>query len=597
MRLDALTLGAVAGELHAMLVGARLDPIIAPTPHAVAMECYREGRKRWLLLSAHPQLARVHLVAGKPTKLVAEPSAFVMLLRKYLESGRVAAVRWVPWERIIEIDVDLHGERSTLIAEVMGNLANIILVDDARRILGAVRHVSAAVTHYRAIAPGQPYLPPPTQTRTLGDATVPRLAPGGVDAGDLRTAAAQQPADPAWRVLAANVAGMSQDLAREVICRSAGDPLAALAADDERWEAVAAAVRGVAARAAAQAWAPVAIVDGDGSIADAALWPPCGVAPDRLRPAASVNDLLAEYFAAREWRDALGGAAGEVRRTLKTARERADRKLKALHGELDALAAADRLRAEGERLLTFASEIPSDAPHFIAPDLADGLGELVITLDPRLDAIGNANARFARYQKMRRAAQQIPPQIARAAAQQALIAQIQTDLDLADSLADIVQVRAELRDARLGRAADDAAPARPRPGPKGRPPVKGKPAPPAGGQPLKFAAPDGFTLYVGKNSRQNEYVTFTLATGSDLWLHARGVPGAHVIVKAAGRPIPAATLDRAASLAAWFSQSRGAASVPVDVTEQRYVRHMKDGGPGMVIYTHERTRPAAPKEP
>src|SRR5262249_19673615 len=91
------------------------------------------------------------------------------------------------------------------------------------------------------------------------------------------------------------------------------------------------------------------------------------------------------------------------------------------------------------------------------------------------------------------------------------------------------------------------------------------------------------------NSRQNEEVTFRSASPNDLWLHARGVPGAHVIVKSAGRPVPEPVLREAAHLAAYYSQARAATSVPVDYTEQRYVRHLKGGGPGMVTYERERT--------
>lgn len=100
---------------------------------------------------------------------------------------------------------------------------------------------------------------------------------------------------------------------------------------------------------------------------------------------------------------------------------------------------------------------------------------------------------------------------------------------------------------------------------------------------------DGFTILIGKNSRQNEEVTFHQATSQDMWLHARGVPGSHVIIKAAGREIPQSTLDEAASLAAWYSQARGITNAAVDYTLQRHVRHMKNGGPGMVIYEREHT--------
>jgi predicted ribosome quality control (RQC) complex YloA/Tae2 family protein len=107
--------------------------------------------------------------------------------------------------------------------------------------------------------------------------------------------------------------------------------------------------------------------------------------------------------------------------------------------------------------------------------------------------------------------------------------------------------------------------------------------------PLHIQSREGFTLLVGKNSRQNEEVTFHQATANDIWLHARGVAGAHIIVKAAGREVPRSTIEQAASLAAYYSEARGSTSAPVDYTLQRHVRHMKGGGPGMVTYERERT--------
>jgi predicted ribosome quality control (RQC) complex YloA/Tae2 family protein len=607
MRVDALVLRAVAGELAAQIVGGRIDPIIAPTPQAVAMGCYNAGQNRWLLISAHPQLARVHLIPTKPQKLITEPSAFVMLLRKYLEGARVHAVRAVPWERIIELDVG-HASTPqldvTVIVEVMGNLSNIMLVDRDRMILGALHPVSLQVNHYRAIQAGQPYVPPPPQTRPVNGQALPRLNPTTVTGADLAplpvAAGAGEPPPLAWRVVAAQLAGGSPDFAQEVVCRALGDPQAQIAPDDlAAWQTVAAMVRELATRAEAQEWAPTALLDDEGNITDGALWPPCVAHAKPQQPMPSVNALLAAYFAAREWRDALGGAGGDLRRSLKATTEKLQKKRRALQAELAALQEGDRLRREGELLLAFATEIPEHAPNFTIPDLGDGAGPTTITLDPRHSAVENANLRFARYHKMRRAAEKIPQQIARAELDLARVAQLQTDLDLAETLPEIGQVRAEIVEARLSRIDQDdvlakqakKAQAKGKAGAKGKTPIKQR----IGGDPLRLTSPDGFIVYVGKNSHQNEHVTFDLGASNDLWLHARGVPGAHVIIKAGGRPVPATTLTFAASLAAGYSQSRTAASVPVDYTEQRHVRHRKDGGPGMVIFSHEKTIMAAPK--
>jgi predicted ribosome quality control (RQC) complex YloA/Tae2 family protein len=586
MRIEALTVRAVAAELQESLAGTRIDPVIAPTPRSVALCCYGGHAQHWLLLSAHPQLARAHLLAGKPKKIVVEPTTFIMLLRKYLEGGRVQAVRSVTGERILEVEVSAAGIVATVIAEMVGKLANIILVNDQRVILGALHLVGPQVNRYRTILPGQPYLPPPPQER---------LAPETLTGAELLAVA--EAGQPWHKVLSQRVAGLGADLASEIVCRALGDAAAPFTPDSA--DAVAAGTRALLRIAAANAWAPTAILADDGAIVDGALLVPCAMATRHQKRMPSVNALLAAVFDTREWQEAIGSAGGDLRRTLKQAHDRLAKKLRSLREELAALDAADRLRQEAERLFAMASEISPEAKRVTAPDLGDGLGILEITLDPRLSVIENANARFTKYHKMHRAARIIPEQIARAETDLARVAQLLTDLDLAETPVDLTYVRQAVAAAHVGQA--EAAPEskKKNTAPKGKKPVKGKGGGKAraGGEPLRIVAPGDFTIYAGRNSLQNEYVTFDLAAGTDLWFHARGVPGAHVIIKAGGRPVPQATVHHAAEVAAWLSQSRTAAYVPVDYTEQRYVRHMKDGGPGMVTYSKEKTISAAPRDP
>lgn len=112
--------------------------------------------------------------------------------------------------------------------------------------------------------------------------------------------------------------------------------------------------------------------------------------------------------------------------------------------------------------------------------------------------------------------------------------------------------------------------------------------------PLKVATEEGFVVWVGRNSRQNDTVTFDRGGPEDLWLHARGVPGAHVIIKSGGVPVPEHVIRRAASIAAYYSQARTETRALVDVTQRKYVRKIKGGRPGMVTYRHESTVDVVP---
>src|SRR6266567_5322936 len=158
MHIDAITLAAIADEWHTLLIGARIDTIIQPTEHSIALQCYapptqeQGGQNRWLYLSAHPQLARAHLTVRKPTKIASEPPPFVMLLRKHLEGTRIESIQQPRWERVLELRTSHRvgpesdeRTRYCLIIEVMGRLSNIILCNEQGLILGSLKRVSAEV--------------------------------------------------------------------------------------------------------------------------------------------------------------------------------------------------------------------------------------------------------------------------------------------------------------------------------------------------------------------------------------------------------------------------------------------------------------------
>ena len=636
MQVDALTLAALAGELSAELPGARIEDAFQPTPQSIALECYGGGRKRWLLASAHPQLARVHLVDRKPRKLVSEPPAFVMLLRKHLEGTRIAAIRQPPWERILEIGFarTMPGAPPEpgvwLIVEAMGRNSNLILRDAGGIILGALRPVSAEVNAYRAIVPNVVYTPPPPQTRTLRGESVPKLDGVTISGDALREAAddmlarsdtpgrgrkGKSQAPTVAGLLAATVLGFSRDVGAEVAARALGDSSMPLSVDLP-WDAIAQRTNELAVLRETREWHPSLVYSQGAGVPDAyAVYVPVRFGGARLDEVPGVNLMLATYYEGAEWRGAVEAAKGDLRHLLRTLRERGQRKDETLAGELKALDEARRLRLEADVLLAFQTDVPHAATTYTAPNPFATEGEpetLSLDLDPRLSAIENANRRYERYHKMQRAASQIPAQIEANRVELARLEQLLTDLALAESLPEIAHVRDEVAEAGYlrggnltpGRAGKLKLPKTGRGGKPGKGAKGGKSSKGAqpgrreveGGAPLRVQSADGMTLLVGKNSRQNEAVTFREASANDVWLHARGVPGAHVIVKSGGRPVPDSTLQQAAALAAYYSQSREAGTVPVDYTSQRYVRHMKGGGPGMVVYEGERTLYVAPRD-
>lgn len=650
MHIDAITLSALAGEWRLLLTNARIDVIIQPTALSIALQCYappqeqgQSGKNRWLYLSAHPQLARAHITALKPSRILNEPPAFVMLLRKYLEGSRIEAIEQARWERVIEIragyrDASDHEKHTgyRLMIELMGRMSNIILCSDQGLILGSLKHVGADINRYRVIEPNVLYIPPPPQQRMASGVPVPRLEPTVVTAAQLAQCAREEieliqmvelrtsrkatkiQEPKMWQLLTRNLLGFSQLLAREAVYRASGDAELAINTGEAHLEELAWNVRELAKLYDYHTWKPQLIerVSDVGDVPSSFSHPvPIAFAPYvleqyagvpgmRIRESASINILIDEFYAGAEWRDAMQSVRNPLKKVLQTQFERCKRKSELLQQELSASEDANLYRLQAELLLAYQHEVKQGLNSVVLQNFFEDAvhpKEVTILLDPRYDAVGNANRLFHKYHKLRRALALVPDQIEKNATEQATVEQLLADLMLADTPAEVVLVKAEVQSAGYLRGAKDSRSVIPGQRKqshksKGGKQQNAKPVPPGGGVPLHVQSRDGFTILIGKNSRQNEEVTFHQASAHDTWLHARGVPGAHVIIKAGGREIPQSTVEQAASLAAYYSQARASTHVPVDYTLQRYVRHMKGGGPGMVIYEREKTLHAEPED-
>ncbi|MBZ0304761.1 MAG: NFACT RNA binding domain-containing protein, partial [Anaerolineae bacterium] len=223
----------------------------------------------------------------------------------------------------------------------------------------------------------------------------------------------------------------------------------------------------------------------------------------------------------------------------------------------------EKLRQSGELLLTYQFQIKKGMSEFEAQYDYDN-PPLKIKLDPLKTAVENAKTYFEKYEKAKRSRATLPELILTAERELRYLAQLETDLDIAASWPEISEVQESLQQAGYWK------------GPKVRQPPGQKSAP------FKVVTQEGIVIWIGRNSRQNEEVTFTKGINEDIWMHARGVPGSHVVVKTGGRQVSEAVLQEAAAYAAYYSKARREKKVDVIVTERKHVRKIKGGKPGMV---------------
>jgi predicted ribosome quality control (RQC) complex YloA/Tae2 family protein len=229
----------------------------------------------------------------------------------------------------------------------------------------------------------------------------------------------------------------------------------------------------------------------------------------------------------------------------------------------------ERLRTQASWLLAFSGQI---APGQTLLTVDAGGETLHIPLEPHLSPIEQAQRLFKRAAKLERAAEIIPQRRAQLLADLDLLAQLALDAERAANQPELAAVLDELRRAGLlsspkARAAQTA---------------------PAAGGPLRYRTSRGVEIVVGRNARQNEQVTFKLARPSDLWLHVRGAPGAHVVVRSSEQAPAEEDVLAAAQLAAYHSSQRGERKVDVIVTERRWVSRAPGGRTGQVVVSKER---------
>jgi predicted ribosome quality control (RQC) complex YloA/Tae2 family protein len=563
MYFDSFTTAAIAAELNTLL-GGRVQAIVEPDELSVGLEIYAQRKRHYLLISAQPRSARCHLVPARLRRGVEHASPLGLLLNKYVEGARLSAVAQPPWERILWLDFSGPQGDTRLIAEIMDQRSNIVLTvgDD---ILDCIKRVWPEKNRYRTLLPGQPYTPPPPQRK---------LPPDRLTIGLLEEFLQQTPDTPAWEVLVERLAGISPLLAREVVYRACDEPEAP--AFDLSAERLYAVFSALLSEAQLGNWTPCVIPseEGDGYRAYAA-YALTHLAP--YQPVESISEAITVYYGAPVGLEAYGTAKTRVQMQIDSAIERVRHKLAALEREALEAGKIDLLRKQGELILAYGPGLAPGQRQLVAQYAPDE-PPLIIELDPELSPVENAKRCFERYEKAKRAAADVPALLANAEGEIAYLEQLATDLKLAENWPEIDAVREALQEAGYWR------------GERMRGPRGGKPGI------RRFSTPDGFVILVGRNAGQNHALVTERSTPADWWLHARGVPGSHVIVKNDGRPIPEQVIQKAAQLAAYYSAKRDEASVEVDVTERRYVRPIKGGKPGQVTYKHERTLTVQPSK-
>ncbi|MDY4345522.1 NFACT RNA binding domain-containing protein [Streptococcus sp. BJSWXB6CM1] len=540
MSFDGFFLHHMVEELRTELLNGRIQKINQPFEQELVLQIRSNRKSHRLLLSAHPVFGRIQLTEST-FENPAQPSTFIMVLRKYLQGAVIESIEQIENDRIVEITVSNKNEigdhiQATLIIEIMGKHSNILLVDkSSHKILEVIKHIGFSQNSYRTLLPGATYIAPPS-TEALNPFTV----------KDEKLFEILQTQDLTAKNLQKLFQGLGRDTATELERQLVSDKLATFR------------------NFFGQETNPC-LTDKSFSCVP--------FSSKTTENFDSLSQLLDVYYKDKAERDRVKQQASELIRRVENELHKNRQKLKKQEKELQATENAEEFRQKGELLTTFLHQVPNDQDQVVLDNYYTNQ-PITITLDKALTPSQNAQKYFKRYQKLKEAVKYLTELIEETKSTILYLESVETVLNQA-GLDEIAEIREELIQTGFIRR-------------RQREKIQKRQ------KPEQYLASDGKTIiYVGRNNLQNEELTFKMARKEELWFHAKDIPGSHVVISGNLNPTDEVKTD-AAELAAYFSKGRLSNLVQVDMIEVKKLNKPTGGKPGFVTYTGQKTLRVTP---
>ena len=540
MSFDGFFLHHMVEELRSELLNGRIQKINQPFEQELVLQIRSNRKSHRLLLSAHPVFGRIQLTEST-FENPAQPSTFIMVLRKYLQGAVIESIEQIENDRIVEITVSNKNEigdhiQATLIIEIMGKHSNILLVDkSSHKILEVIKHIGFSQNSYRTLLPGATYIAPPS-TEALNPFMV----------KDEKLFEILQTQELTAKNLQNLFQGLGRDTATELERQLLNDKLATF--------------RNFFGQ------------ETNPCLTDKSF----SCVPFSSKTAEnfdSLSQLLDIYYKDKAERDRVKQQASELIRRVENELQKNRQKLKKQEKELLATENAEEFRQKGELLTTFLHQVPNDQDQVILENYYTNQ-PITIALDKALTPNQNAQRYFKRYQKLKEAVKYLTDLIEETKATILYLESVETVLNQA-GLDEIAEIREELIQTGFIRR-------------RQREKIQKRQ------KPEQYLASDGKTIiYVGRNNLQNEELTFKMARKEELWFHAKDIPGSHVVISGNINPTDEVKTD-AAELAAYFSKGRLSNLVQVDMIEVKKLNKPTGGKPGFVTYTGQKTLRVTP---
>lgn len=583
MAFDGVVINSLARELNEVLSGSRIEKVHQPEKDEISLKIKSRDGSCKLVISASASTPMVY-ISNKHDKINPKKAPlFCMTLRKHIQGGIISSVEQVEFERIIRISIEGYDELREktikyLYIEIMSKHSNIVLVNEKdNKIIDSIKRIPLSVSRVRQILPGNLYELPPKQNKinpikNIYSDDVRRYRDDFISQGKKMEV---------YKFIYMAIQGISPVIAEKICYDSNIDKNIRIEnIDDLMLDKIIASVLSIRKELEEGKFYPNIVID---DRTDKVVEYSClklGQYTDyRIDEKHSISEMIEDYYYLKDKMERISQRASNLKKSLLIKYERVSKKIVKQKKELENSLEADKYKKLGELITAYIYKIKFGDKNVEVEDFYNNNEKIIITLDPNLSPSENAQRYFKKYNKLKKANEELTVLIEENIDEKKYLENTILSIENCDSLDELKEIREELM--REGYIRTYKMPKK-----------NIKPS----SEMLRFKTKTGKLIIVGKNNKQNDYLTLRLADNEDMWFHTKDIPGSHVVLKSAGKDIVDTDIIEAATLAAYYSKARMSENVAVDYTQKKNVKKPSGAKPGLVIYEKNNTIYVTPSD-
>lgn len=581
MAFDGIVTKVIVEEFKTALIGGKIDKIFQNDKNTILLKIYSHSTHYSLNICIDAHNCRIVLTNNAKQNPLVAPN-FCMLLRKHLIGGFITNIETFGLERLVKIDINTINEFNefeikTLIIELMGKHSNVILINNKNIIIDALRHITASDTVYRDILPSRLYRFPISDKFDFTkinnyEEFYQKLEPS------LNNSNKTINTENLASIIANTFTGFSLSFVKSAIknCNVQGNISSQIKQDLEKLY---------------NYFTNILVTNNytfeniykDNKISDFVLTLSNTVSKENSNSKNYfLNQFIDNFYFNRETSETFINYRNSILKMILELLKKYNGRLKSINTKLKECDEMDKFKLYGELITANLYKLTNTHTDYVElENYYDNNNLIKIPLDKKYSPSLNAKRYYKKYSKLKNALEIVSIQKRETEEELDYIQSIVYELESSKTLEDIQDIFEEISENVIFKNSLKAKKKEKAKSSKNKKQEKVY-------SPLHFEV-DGFDLYVGRNNKENDWLTFTFANKSDIWFHTKDIHGSHVILKCGDTEISDDTLVKCAKISAEHSKAKNSSNVPVDYCRVKFVKKPKGAKPGMVIFTNNKT--------